>query len=216
MQALNIREVTYPDGHPMILSIHNNIAQVYSNEGKYDEAIDLYEQVIQGYSEKMFCKEERDSTFLATVYDNVSVAYRFVERYDEAISACKKGRDMRRIILGEESADYALSLNNLALIYYYMQEYGKAKELFENALNIKKQVLPEIHGDLSLAHFNLGLVQDKLCEDENALENYRLSMEIDNELGAYEDVLFTAKYMADIYERNGMLEEAEIYRSLGS
>lgn len=216
MQALNIREATYPDGHPMVLSIHNNIAQVYSSEGKYDEAIDLYEQVIQGYSEKMSCKEERDSIFLATVYDNVSVAYRYVERYDEAINACKKGRDMRRIILGEESADYALSLNNLGLIYYYMQEYEKAKELFENALNIKQQVLPEIHGDLSLAYFHLGLVQDKLCEDEKALENYRISMEIDNELGAYEDVVFTAQYMADIYERNGMREEAEIYRSLGS
>ena len=82
--------------------------------------------------------------------------------------------------------------------------------------NIKKQVLPEIHGELSLAYFNLGLVQDKLCEDEKALENYRISMEIDNELGAYEDVVFTAQYMADIYERNGMVEEAEIYRSLGS
>ena len=35
-------------------------------------------------------------------------------------------------------------------------------------------------------------------------------------LGAYEDVLFTAEYMAEIYERNGMFEEAEIYRSLGS
>lgn len=216
MQALNIREATYPTEHPMILAIHNNIAQVYSSEGKYEEAIDLYEKVIQGYSEKMFSKEEIDSAFLATVYDNISVAYRSVERYNEAISACEKGRDMRRIIFSEKSVDYALSLNNLALIYYYKNEYGKAKGLFENALNIKKQVLPEIHRELSLAHFNLGLVQDKLCEDEEALENYRISMEIDNELGAYEDVFFTAQYMADIYERNGMMEEAEIYRSLES
>lgn len=34
------------------------------------------------------------------------------------------------------------------------------------------------------------------------------SMEIDNELGAYEDVLLTAEYVAEIYERNDMPEEA--------
>lgn len=62
----------------------------------------------------------------------------------------------------------------------------------------------------------MGLVYDKLNRDNEALENYRASMEIDNELGAYEDVLLTAEYVAEIYERNGMLEEAEAYRTLCS
>lgn len=57
---------------------------------------------------------------------------------------------------------------------------------------------------------------DKLNRDNEALKNYRASMEIDNELGAYEDVLLTAEYVAEIYERNGMLEEAEAYRTLCS
>ena len=41
-------------------------------------------------------------------------------------------------------------------------------------------------------------------------------MEIDNKLGAYEDVLLTAEYAAEIYERNNMPDEAEIYRRLYS
>ena len=41
-------------------------------------------------------------------------------------------------------------------------------------------------------------------------------MEIDNELGAYGDVLLTAEYVAEIYERNDMPEEAEAYRTLCS
>ena len=41
-------------------------------------------------------------------------------------------------------------------------------------------------------------------------------MEIENELEAYEDVLLTAEYIAEIYERNDMPEDAEAYRTLCS
>ena len=216
LDALHIREKIYPSGHPMILSTQNNIAQVYASEGKNEEAIALYENVIREYSDSLSCKVEVDSVFLATVYDNVSAVYRTENRFEEALSACEKGMEMRKVICGEWSPDYALSLNNLGVIYYYMEKLEKSKQLFLEALEIKKSVLPEIHGELSIAYFNLGLVYDKLYEDDKALDNYRVAMEIDNELGAYEDVLFTAEYVAKIYERNGMYEEAEIYRSLGS
>ena len=83
-------------------------------------------------------------------------------------------------------------------------------------MDIKKEKLPPKHGQISIGYFNLGLVYDRLHRDEEALENYRASMEIDNELGAYEDVLFTAEYVAEIYERNNMSEVAEEYRSLRS
>ena len=67
-------------------------------------------------------------------------------------------------------------------------------------------------------------------EDEQRVENrvddradqvtqhgkFRASMEIDNELEAYEDVLLTAEYIAEIYERNDMPEDAEAYRTLCS
>ena len=57
---------------------------------------------------------------------------------------------------------------------------------------------------------------DKLRQDNEALENYWASMEIDNELGAYGDVLLAAEYVAEIYERNGLTEEAEKYRLLAA
>ena len=123
---------------------------------------------------------------------------------------------LRKKILGERSVDSALSMNNLALIYYEMGALNEALDLFRNALDIKKEKLPPKHGQISTGYFNLGLVYDRLHRDEEALENYRASMEIDNELGAYEDVLLTAEYVAEIYERNNMPEMAAEYRSLCS
>ena len=211
-RALHIREKIYSSTHPMVLATRNNIAQVYASEKRYDEAIRLFETVIRDYC----VDSSMDSSFLATVYDNLSNVYRKAEKYEAAIDVCKKGLDMRKVIYGEQSVDYALSLNNLALIYYEMGALEDAIHLFCDALAIKKEVLPKIHGQISVGYFNLGLVYDKLNRDDEALENYWISMEIDNELGAYEDALLTAEYVAEIYERNNMPEEAETYRSLCS
>lgn len=211
-RALCIREEIYMPNHPMVLAIKNNIAQVYASEERYSEAISLFETVIREYRGN----SREDSAFLATVYDNLSTAYREMERYEDALGICTKGLDIRRNIYGKRSLDCALSLNNLALIYYEMGVLNKAVDIFSEALEIKKEVLPEIHGQISVGYFNLGLVYDKLHRDNEALENYRASMEIDNELGAYEDVLLTAEYVAGIYERHNMLEEAEAYRTLYS
>lgn len=209
-RALCIREEIYTSDHPMVLATKNNIAQVYASEEKYSEAISLFETVIREYREN----STEDSAFLATVYDNLSTAYREMERYEDAIDICIEGLNIRKSIYGERSLDYAISLNNLALIYYEMGMLNDAKDLFSEALAIKKETLLEIHGQISIGYFNLGLVYDKLHKDNEALENYCASMEIDNELGAYEDVLLTAGYVAEIYERNDMPEEAEAYRTL--
>lgn len=211
-RALRIREEIYTPDHPMVLATKNNIAQVYASEERYSEAISLFETVIRKYRGN----STEDSVFLATIYDNLSTAYREMERYNDAIDICTKGLNIRKNIYGKKSLDYAISLNNLALIYYEMGALNDAADIFSEAVTIKKETLPEIHGQISIGYFNLGLVYDKLHRDNEALENYRASMEIDNELGAYGDVLLTAEYVAEIYERNDMPEEAEAYRTLCS
>ena len=211
-RALRIREEIYTPDHPMVLATKNNIAQVYASEERYSEAISLFETVIRKYRGN----STEDSVFLATIYDNLSTAYREMERYNDAIDICTKGLNIRKNIYGKKSLDYAISLNNLALIYYEMGALNDAADIFSEAVTIKKETLPEIHGQISIGYFNLGLLYDKIHRDNEALENYRASMEIDNELGAYGDVLLTAEYVAEIYERNDMPEEAEAYRTLCS
>lgn len=59
------------------------------------------------------------------------------------------------------------------------------------------------------------MAYDRLQQDDKALNNYWSAMEVDNKLGSYDDVVMAAGYMADIYERNGLIEEAEKYRHIG-
>lgn len=215
-QALHIREERYQPNHPLVLSTKNNIAQVYASEGRHEDAVVLFEMLIREYCANLSSTAGEVSSDLATVYDNLSSSYRSLERYEDAIDVCIKGMDMRKAIYGDKSIDYAFSLNNLALIYYEQGALEDSLHLFEDSLSIKRALLPEIHGQISIGYFNLGLVYDKLQQDNEALENYWASMEIDNELGAYEDVLLVAEYVAEIYERNGLIEEAEKYRLLAT
>lgn len=65
----------------------------------------MFETVIREYRGN----STEDSTFLATVYDNLSTAYREMERFEDALGICKKGLDIRRNIYGKRSLDCALS-----------------------------------------------------------------------------------------------------------
>ena len=88
----------------MVLATKNNIAQVYASEERYGEAISLFETVIREYREN----STEDSAFLATVYDNLSTAYREMERYEDAIDICTEGLNIRKDIYGKRSLDYAI------------------------------------------------------------------------------------------------------------
>lgn len=160
--TLHIRENIYPARHPLILAIQSNIAQVFASHERYEDAIVLFETVIQDYNENLSAKTEEDSSFLATVYDNLSMVYRSAGRYEDALLACTKGLNMRENIYGRQSVDYALSLNDLALIYYEKGALDDSLNLFRDALEIKKKLLPAVHGQISVGYFNLGLVYDKL------------------------------------------------------
>lgn len=208
-----MRKCILQEEHPDMVQSYTSIGLLYYELTEYDNALQYLNYALD-LANKIWTGA---FSFKADIYNNLGLSstYRSLGKYEGAINVCMKGRDMRRNIFGEQSIDYALSLNNLALIYYEMDKLSEAQKFFEKALNIKKLVLPEKHCHISIGYFNLGLVYDKLNQDSEALDNYRKAMEIDNELGAYEDVLFTAEYMAEIYERNGMIEEAEIYRSLG-
>lgn len=214
-KAQKVRKRYFPESHPLVLATHSNLAQVYASEGNHDKAVSYLEYVIKNYKSNNTIADE-DSSFLGTVYNNLSNSYRLLGEYEKALSACNKGMSMREKVFGIHSLDYALSINNLGLIYYGMENLETAKANFEEALRIKVDLLPEVHEHLSTGYFNLAFIYDKMQQDDKALAYYRASMEINNELGLYESVLLSADYMADIHERNGRGDLAAEYRNLGN
>ena len=132
--ALCIREEIYASDHPMVLATKIILLRSMPVKKVWRSYFTI-ETVIREYREN----STEDSAFLATVYDNLSTAYREMERYEDAIDICTEGLNIRKDIYGKRSLDYAISLNNLALIYYEMGILNDAADIFSEALAIKKR-----------------------------------------------------------------------------
>ena len=200
-----------PETHELVLSARNNIAHSLSELGRHEEAIKIYLQLIDTYKQ-MLSDKDIESEFLAVVYNNVAEAYCAIGLYDQAKEYCENSLIMKAVVFGKDSVDYAMSLNTLALIQYYQKEYVMAETTARDALRTYKSCLPEKHHLLAIAYFNLALIEDEIDKDEEALTNYHQAIEIFSFLGYIDDILFTAEYIADIYQRNGIIEEEKIYR----
>ena len=88
----------------------NDLALVYKSQGKYDEAIELYEEALL-IAEKTIGKEHPD---YAVSLNNLALVYKSQGRYDEAIELFKQALLIDEKTVGKEHPEYATRLNNLA------------------------------------------------------------------------------------------------------
>lgn len=210
-KAEKIRLAYLSENHELVLSLRNNIAHTLTEAQRFEEAAELFESIILSYKHSI-SGIEVESEFLATVYNNTAEAYRGVGDYDKAYDYNKKSLKIKKSVFGEDSVDYAIGLNTLAIILYYKKEYGEAEKVVIEALRIYKNLLPQNHHLIATAYFNLALIEDAENRDNEALRNYHNALKMDSELGNVDNILLTAEYIADIYQRNGMIEDEKLYR----
>jgi tetratricopeptide (TPR) repeat protein len=65
--------------------------------------------------------------------------------YEAAMPLYEKALQTRREILGEQSIEYAESLNSLALLYSAKYDFTNAEALYRQALTIRRKVLGKEH-----------------------------------------------------------------------
>ena len=146
------------------------------------------------------------------MFNNIAEAYRAEKDYDKALSYCTDALKMKETVYGSHSVDYAISLNTKGLILYYQDRLKEAEQSVRAALEIYRIQLPETHHLTSTAYFNLALIEDKENKDNEALKHYHEALDIDSKLGNIDDMILTAEYIADLYQRNNMKEDEKIYR----
>lgn len=93
-----------------------------------------------------------------------------------------------------------------------MEKYGEAEKAVTESLRIYQNLLPKCHHLISTAYFNLALIEDADNRDNEALQHYHNALKMDSELGNVDNIILTAEYIADIYQRNEMFEDEKIYR----
>lgn len=130
--------------------LYLNLANAYSDAGRYDEAIGSYKKAIELLSDS------------ADVYTNFGVLNSRLGRHDEAIALYRKAL--------EADPDNAQAYTNLGNAYMDVGRHEEAVLLYKKAIAINK--------DHAEAYYNLGVVYERLTRPQEAIIAYTKAVEI--------------------------------------
>ncbi len=82
---------------------------------------------------------------LGVSYNDLDLAYKRQERYEEELLACQKCLEIRRRCLPEGHWAFAIILNNLANILYWLEHNDEALELSAQAVEMATRALGVDH-----------------------------------------------------------------------
>ena len=122
--------------HPNYASSLNNLAGLYRAQGKYDQALPLYEEALALRGRVL----GQDHPNYAQSLNNLALLYDSQGKYDQALPLYEKALALIGRVLGQEHPDYAQSLNNLAALYDSQGKYDQALPLHEEALALRRRV----------------------------------------------------------------------------
>ncbi|MEQ9370391.1 MAG: tetratricopeptide repeat protein [Coleofasciculus chthonoplastes F3-SA18-01] len=208
-EALGIADKLKRDGenHPDVAQSLNNLAVLYDNKGRYEEAEPLYLEALE--LRKRLLGENHPH--IASSLNNLAYLYYSQGRYEEAEPVYLEALALRKRLLGENHPDVATSLNNLALLYKSQGCYEKAKPLYLKALALSKRLLGENHPDVAQSLNNLALLYYAQGQYEEAepllIEALALRKRLLGE--NHPDVAISLNNLAGLYDSQGRYEEAE-------
>ena len=194
-----------PD-HPSTLASRNNLADAYRDAGRLDEAIALYEQILEDRTRIL--GPHHPSTL--TSRNNLAYAYQDAGRLNDAITLYEQNLKDLEGLLGPDHPDTLTSRHNLAYAY---QDAGRLND----AITLYEQNLKDLEGLLGPDH------PHTLQARNNLASAYRAAGRLDEAITLYEqtltdrtrilgphhpDTLTSRNNLASAYRDAGRLDEA--------
>ncbi|CAF1288644.1 unnamed protein product [Adineta steineri] len=155
-------------------NIYHMLGIIKNNQGKYFEAIEVYEKSNEINHEIQW----QTYSYLASFYNNIGLVFDNMGEYSAALSSHEKAVEIYCNSFPSNHLDVAYSHNNIGRIYNKMGEYSKALSSHEKALEIKKKNLPPDHPSLASSFNNIGLVYSNIGEYSKALSSHEKALEI--------------------------------------
>jgi tetratricopeptide (TPR) repeat protein len=174
IKSLELKKELLGEYHPEVAMNLNNIAQIYSQFGKFDKALPFQEQAMVAYK-KSFGEEHLD---FATSVNNLALNYFEMGQYEKALPLNELAFKTYKKSLGEVHPDVAMSLNNQAQVYYKMGQYDNSLQFQKQAYNIYKKSQGENHPNVAISIDNLSQLYQDIGQYERALPLSEQSLEI--------------------------------------
>jgi tetratricopeptide (TPR) repeat protein len=182
-------------------------AMALLSDGRYNEAEELFEQVME--TRKRVLGDEHPDTLASMA--NLASTYWNQGRWKEAEELNMQVIETRKRVLGDEHPSTLTSMNNLALTYRDQGRWKEAEELNMQVIETRKRVLGDEHPDTLTSMANLASTYRnqgrwKEAEELQANELEICSRVLGNE---HPDTLTSMANLASTYRNQGWWKEAE-------
>ena len=167
------------------LDAHSSKAYILLQDGKYEEAVQAYTEIIEQnpnyvvayfYRGNAYCNIEQhnkaiedyskaialDPQYVAA-FNNRGVAYRNIEQYDKAVEDYSKAIEL--------DPQNAAAFYNRGIAYDEMKQYNKAVENYSKAITLDPQN--------AVAYYNRGNIYCNIEQYNKAIEDYNKAIELD-------------------------------------
>ncbi len=153
----------------MVAQALNNLAVIYLQLGKLDEALPLFEKAYR-YRLKLFGEKHPETL---ESMNNLAAIYKDLGKLPEALSLLEKGYQFAREGLGKKHLYTIIGLNQLAFLYQEIGRLDEALPLYEKSYRLAKEVLGEKHHQTLHILNNWAFIHRKLGYLDEALSLFK-------------------------------------------
>ncbi len=175
----------------------NNMGIIYKNYGRYREALDSYQQVID------LSLSNSDSISLTDTYINIGVVYVRQGDYSNALENFNKSLYYARQTNNKKQE--SISLLNKGVIYYKLREYEESLEHYMRALEVSSQMGDKV--EISRCLTNIGTNYISMGQYDRAESYIKKALTIKKELGDKRSIANNYNFLAEVeYYRENFTE----------
>jgi len=171
-EAIALRRRHPAAGEPSLLALKTNLADILAQQGEYEEADELYVELVDGW------REAGNLFELSTILNSYGKSLVDRNRPEEALERLRRAVELRRQERGDKHTRLAMSLNNLAAALERTGRLEEAAAAYAEALAIVRDRYPEGHSDLLGPLNNQALLKQKLGQPEAAVSLMREAVDV--------------------------------------
>ena len=167
-RSLDIRKKTLGDEHPEVAVTLQNLAMVYLQQGKTEEAKSLLEKVLA------IDEKEQNPHRLAVTLNSIAATYLMAKEYSEAEPLLRRSLSLLESIVDPNrphvgpAEELVSVLGNLGFLYYKQEKYKEAKVQLERSLALAEQMFGPDHLRVAEVIENLVTLLRETGEDAKA------------------------------------------------
>ncbi|KAH7372236.1 hypothetical protein BKA66DRAFT_423213 [Pyrenochaeta sp. MPI-SDFR-AT-0127] len=196
--------------HEIVLGAIHLLGNLYADQGKLDEAEQMYERALRGTEEALGPKH---TSTLDTV-NNLGLLYADQGKLSEAEQMYERALRGTEEALGPKHTSTLQTVNNLGSLYYSQGKLSEAEQMYERALRGKEEALGPKHtstletvNNLGGLYYNQGKLGKAEQMYERALRGYKEALS-DETLQTYKPALNVLQNLGILYAKQGGSEKA--------